>query len=58
MFFDLSEYEDMELKVPSDLASIGHHQGVREVRKIDLDLSKLKSKTNLNGFYHLMIGRI
>ena len=43
----------MEFKIPSDLASIGRNQGIRELRKIDLDLSKLKSKNNLNGFQTL-----
>ena len=47
------EDEDIELKIPSDLASIGQHKGVREFRKINLDLSKLKSKTKLNGFQTL-----
>lgn len=43
----------MEFKIPSDLASIGHHQGIRQFRKIDLDLSKLKSKNKLDGFQTL-----
>ena len=43
----------MEFKIPSDLASIGQHQGVREFRKVDLGRSKLKSKNKLKGFQTL-----